>query len=226
MADSSKNYEPTPRWGCLSTLCGGQVFVWGGYSKGFGNKAKSPELERKIEIFDPFKEQWKQATTRGDIPPVVNEGACCSSGSHLYAYGGNSYTSENGCLHQLHIATLTWKEICPHQLDGPMKKIGAAMVVSDNKVVLFGGHGVQSNVQSGSQFIKNDNFTDGHGKTNELHVFDLKKGEFLPIHLSVVIFLNWVKRWNLQVVLATLLFKCTVGIYDTTDGNYVLAILS
>jgi len=61
--------------------------------------------------------------------------------------------------------------------DGPMKKIGAGMIVYDDKVLVFGGHGVRGKIiQPGSEFAKNEKFADGHGKTNELHVFDLKKG--------------------------------------------------
>ena len=172
-------YEPVSRWGPLSTVANNHIYMWGGYSKGFTSKSKNKEAEAKMEIFDPIKEQWKQATTRGSVPPKVNEGACASSGTHLYTYGGNSGFSDSGCLHQLDIATLTWKEIYSHKSDGPMKKIGSGMVIHGNKIVLFGGHGIpsKSSIQAGSQFAKNDLFTDGHGKTNELHLYDMKKGK-------------------------------------------------
>lgn len=152
--------------------------MWGGYNKGFTNKHKSQEAEAKIEVYDPLKEQWSQATTRGTVPPKVNEGTCASSGSLLYTYGGNTGFSDSGCLHQLDTTTLILKQRSPHKPDCSMNKIGSGIVVYNNKIVLFGGHGIPSkHIQPGSQFDENKLFTDGHGKTNEIHTYDLRKGE-------------------------------------------------
>ena len=178
-AASVVRHQPASRWGAQTTVCRGNVYLWGGYSKGFTNKSKNQEAEAKIERFNPIEEQWELFTTRGAVPPKVNEGACASSKNHLYTYGGNTGSSDSGCLHQLDVATLTWKEICPHKTNGPMKKIGAGMIVFEDKVLVFGGHGVPGKtIQPGSEFAKNEKFADGHGKTNELHVFDLKNGNW------------------------------------------------
>ena len=52
------------------------------------------------------------------------------------------------------------------------------MVACDSNLVLFGGHGITSGpTQPGAEFVKSSKFTDGRGWTNELHTFDLIKGE-------------------------------------------------
>ena len=44
--------------------------------------------------------------------------------------------------------------------------------------LLFGGYGIPSDpIQPGAEFVKSSRFTDGRGWTNELHTFDLIKGE-------------------------------------------------
>ena len=59
-----------------------------------------------------------------------------------------------------------------------MRKSGCGMVSYLDKLILFGGYGIPSGpTQPGAQFIKNSKYTDGRGWTNELHMFDVQKGE-------------------------------------------------
>ena len=56
------------------------------------------------------------------------------------------------------------------------------MIAQDSKLVLFGGYGIPSGpIQRGAEFIKQRDFTDGRGWTNEVHTFDLKEGEGLRV---------------------------------------------
>ena len=48
----------------------------------------------------------------------------------------------------------------------------------DNKLFLLGGAGIPSGpIQPGSEFILDEYANDGSGWTNEIHSFDLTKGE-------------------------------------------------
>ena len=59
-----------------------------------------------------------------------------------------------------------------------MRKAGCEMVSYGSKLVLFGGCGIPSGpTQPGAEFVKSSKYTDGIGWTNELHTFDLIKGE-------------------------------------------------
>ena len=52
------------------------------------------------------------------------------------------------------------------------------MLAYGSNLVLFGGYGIPSGTtQPGAEFVKSSMYIDGIGWTNELHTFDLIKGE-------------------------------------------------
>ena len=104
------------------------------------------------------------------VPAHLQVTAC------LYIYGGSDGLRSHNSLHQLDTMSWTWKYLpCDAT---PMPKTGCRMVVHDNKLVLFGGHGFPSgSIQQGSKFTRDKRFRDGAGWTNELHTFDLRQGE-------------------------------------------------
>ena len=52
------------------------------------------------------------------------------------------------------------------------------MIAYGSSLVVFGGYGSPCGpTQPGAEFVKNDNYTDGSGWSNELHVFDVMEGE-------------------------------------------------
>ena len=80
------------------------------------------------------------------------------------------------------------------------------MIAFDKKLLLFGGYGYPSrSTQPGARFIKDSNFSDGRGWTNELHLFDLKEGEGV-LHCAMTILLSnyhvlvWCCRSSLYAV--------------------------
>ena len=150
--------------------------MWGGHKP---TKLESKGAEKKIDIYNPCQGQWSQATTFGDIPASVNEGACVASRSFLYTYGGNCGLSKrSGSLHQLDSNSLTWKLLSQHVAGGPMKKSGCGMLAYENEIIVFGGHGAPGSIKRGSQFVQDSLSTGGHyGKTNELHAYDLIKSK-------------------------------------------------
>lgn len=168
--------EPSPRRGHFSSRVQGQLCVWGGRTKDF-SKQKN-ELASTLHVFDPFMESWESKLTAGSPPsPGLYNGACASAGHYIYLYGGHDGPRYQSSLHQLDTETSKWTQLAS---DGPMRKIACGMVTYSNLIVLFGGYGVPSGpIQAGAEFIKNSMSGDGsiRGWTNELHTFDLYKGE-------------------------------------------------
>ena len=164
--------EPSPRWGHHSAAVGGQLYVWGGRTKDF-SKEKS-ELAVSVHSFNQCMETWQTRATTGKCPPTVYRGSCTSSGHHLYLYGGSDGHCYNDSLHQLDTDSLEWSQLP----SGPMKKIRCGMVSYEDKLILFGGYGTPScPTQPGAEFVENRT-TNGRGWTNELHMFDLQKGDY------------------------------------------------
>ena len=157
--------------------------MWGGRTEDFSRSRKKKIVS--IESFDSYLETWTRKTSKGDPPPWLYDGACASSGHIIYTYGGNGGQSYYGSLYEFNSRTSSWKELAPHSADSPMKKSSCGMVVWGEKCILFGGYGIPSGpTQSGADFIRNSSSTDGHGWTNEMHTFDLKKGEGASLLLS------------------------------------------
>ena len=60
-----------------------------------------------------------------------------------------------------------------------MRKAFCGMIAIDaTTLIIVAGHGIPSgDIQPGSRFVKDTDFADGRGYTNELHNYDLKSGE-------------------------------------------------
>ena len=60
-----------------------------------------------------------------------------------------------------------------------MRKAFCGMIAIDaTTLVIVAGDGIPSgDIQLGSRFVKDANFSDGSGTTNELHKYDLNIGE-------------------------------------------------
>ena len=166
--------EPSPRWGQFSAVVEGKLCVYGGRTKDF-LKEKSG-LASSVHSFDGLLESWYSEDTGGVPPPAgLYIGACASAGHHVYVYGGYDGSAPQGSLHQLDTRTRTWKQLSS---TGPMRKTACRMVSYGSNLVLFGGYGIPSGpTQPGAEFVKWSKYTDGSGWTNELHTFDVIKGE-------------------------------------------------
>ena len=142
--------EPSPRHGHVSALVDGKVYVWGGYTEG---------TEDATYHFDPLSESWSQSDCIGPTPRGLDSAACASAGHHLYVYGGCDKQSRlYSSLHQLDLRTNTWKTISSDH-DGPRRKQGCRMLALSSHLLLIGGR----------HELNKD--------TDEIHMFDLKKGE-------------------------------------------------
>ena len=165
--------EPSPRLGHHSAAVGGQLYVFGGRTKGFLEERR--ELAACVHSFNQCRETWQTKATTGSPPPGLYRGSCTSSSSapHIYLYGGWDVQQQHDSLHQLNIDSLEWTQLP----SGPMRKAGCGMVSYEDQLILFGGYGVPSGpTQPGAEFMSNKR-TDGRGWTNELHSYHLKEGE-------------------------------------------------
>ena len=106
----------------------------------------------RAHCWDPVLECWQHKECSGLLPPVMYRGTCASIAHHLYLYGGYDGSAWHGSLYQLDTKSLEWQQLSPA---GPMKKSGCEMVAYGNKLVLFGGYGIQTgSIQPGAEFVR------------------------------------------------------------------------
>ena len=66
-----------------------------------------------------------------------------------------------------------------------MKKHGCGLITYGSSLVNFGGLGVPCGpTQPGAEFVKYDRSTVGAGRSNELHVFDVREGETVLVRIT------------------------------------------
>ena len=162
-------YEPSPRWSPFAAPVEGELYLYGGRTDDFDERNKRPESNSHLELFNPKLESWRHVTTKGHPPPLLCNGTCASSDHHLYLYGGSDGSSRHNSLYKLDTRTLTWTELSSSDRADycERKKYGCRMVCYGQKLVLFGGLCDTAGPTR----------TRGSVHTNELHIFDLNKGE-------------------------------------------------
>ena len=159
MAAHHTSYEPLPRSIHATVAMDNKLHMWVGWA---GSKEKSRQVARKIEVFDISKELWEQKPTHGTPPPGLFNTAYTVVGSCLFVFGGSDGMSRHNTLFKLDLRTFQWEQVqVSNPSSGPQRKDGCGMVsYGDNQLVVFGGSmGVAE-------------------YTDELHVFDLDKGEY------------------------------------------------
>ena len=170
MAESQ--YEPDPRIYSYSAAIDGELYVWGG-----------EVATTSVQVYDFCLEVWKEVLTHGSPPPGLGMGASAHSKHYLYVYGGvNDDDLYSGCLHRLDTKISSWTLLAAHSADAPMKKLGCAMIVYENSVIIIGGIGIRNGpIQPGSEWVCNDEDDNkdpnNKGCTNEMHKYDLREGE-------------------------------------------------
>ena len=158
MAARPTSYEPLPRSAHAAVAVDNKLHMWGGWA---GSKENSREEAGKIEMFDISKELWEQKPTHGTPPPGLCDTAYTVVGSCLFVFGGYDSVSRHNSLFKLHLRSFQWEQVqVSNPYSGPQRKDSCRMVsYGDNQLVVFAG------------------VTDS-GYTDELHVFDLDKGEY------------------------------------------------
>ena len=158
MAARHTSYEPLPRYDHAAVAVDNKLHMWGGST---GSWEKSQKLVQKLEVFEISTELWEQKPTRGTPPPGLWDTAYAVVGSCLFVFGGYDGVSHHNSLFKLDLRTFQWEQVrVSNPSSGPQRKSGCRMVsFGDNQLVVFAGW-------TGSE------------RTDELHVFDLNKGEY------------------------------------------------
>ena len=162
MAARHTSYEPLPRFGHAAVAVDNKLHMWGGWAV---SKEKSrevaPKLAQKLEVFDITTELWEQKPTHGTPPPGLSGTAYAVMGSCLFVFGGSDGVSCHNNLFKLDLCTFQWEQLrVSNPSSGPQRKNVSGMVsYGDNQLLVFAGY-------TGSTI------------TDELHVFDLNKGEY------------------------------------------------
>ena len=174
-------YEPTAR--LYSTFISTQrhLYLWGGRTVTFETGSVDARIQhaRCIEQFDPYLEVWRQLNTTGTPHRGLASAASASVADQLYMYGGDNGKRYEGVLSLLNLKTLTWSQLCQEATDGgPMRKDGCSMVgFHGDHLAVIGGYGIPAGpTQRGASFIRDTDFTDGRGWTNEIHIFNINQG--------------------------------------------------
>ena len=168
-------YEPDPRYIPYSSVINGELCMWGGKTV----------ATTSLQVYHLYLESWRQLHTRGPPPPGLYSGASAHSENYLYAYGGvkDDNVSNGGCLHRLDTKTSSWTQLAAHSANAPMKKMGSAMIMYENSVIVVGGSGIRNGpIQPGSQWTKlidkdDEEDPSTEGSTNEMHKYDLREGK-------------------------------------------------
>jgi len=145
---------------------GRNLHVWGGNA---GSNEKSQDLATTVEVFDVSTNLWKRNPTNGMLSPGLFGTAYTLVGTTLYVFGGKDRNgSLQNSLYKLDLFSFQWEEIKPtNPSRGPQRKHSSGMLpCGDNQLVIFAG------------------CTDS-GYTDELHIFDLTKGYFIPTTQSL-----------------------------------------
>ena len=177
---TTAKYEPIPRLAHVSQSVGSKVLVRGGRTKDFSEKS-SQHLSSVVELFDPYSELWEQKQVEGDIPsPGTYFQASASVNNDLFTYEGlDGSGKELNTLRKLDTKTLRWRQLSPQNAEGaPMPKAGCGMVAFGDSLGVFGGHGIPHGPTKLGSFIKDTNYTDGSGWTNEFHLYNLTDGMY------------------------------------------------
>ena len=158
MAARHTGYELLHRQWHAAVAVNNKLHMWGGWT---GSAKKSREVAQKLEVFDISTEKWKQKPTHGTPPPGLCDTAYAVVGSCLFVFGGYDGGSYHNSLFKLDLCTYQWEKVhVSNPSSGPQEKRGCRMVsYGDNQLVVFAGR------------------TDS-GRTDELHVFRLNKGEY------------------------------------------------
>ena len=140
------------------------------------------QLTKSIQMYDPFTETWRKFPTIGAPPEGLYNGTATSFDHFFYTYGGDNRTSYSSSLNQLDTRSYTWTQLSSQHECGPMRKVGCGIIYYNNSLIIYGGLGIRSSeLQAGSQFIKNTIYKDGSGWTNEIHMFNISEGNKLSL---------------------------------------------
>ena len=153
--------EPQPRYLHAAVNVGQKLYIWGGDA--------NPSIETAtIDTFDVPSLAWQhpQRIRGSQLPDHMKCMAVATYGESAYFFGGVS-TDFRTCfntLFKVDLSTLLCTEVGDKTSStAPKKKYYSSMLYFDHKLVVHGG------------------CTDQGAATDELHVFDLRTGQYICV---------------------------------------------
>ena len=151
--------QPLPRTRHAAVGIGSKLYVWGGY--GGSSKIKTTALE----TFDVTSVQWEQSQLLdgSSVPDGLRDMTVTSDEETAYCCCGQTGSFPNYTYYNTVFEITPSQHLCKELQPTspslmPEKTSGSRVVRFQDKLVLFGG-------------------STGQRRTNEVHVFDLKKSE-------------------------------------------------
>ncbi len=150
--------EPSPRYDFFSVGRHTSVYLWGGR---VDSGVPVDDLDYLHE-FNFATATWIRHQLQGRHPPGLYDGGCARIDDCMYFYGGRDEGGRStGSLYQLNLTNWTWQEMShPGASGSPGVKNDGGMIGYKSSLLVHGGFG------------------EGGRSTNDLHMFDLKTGEF------------------------------------------------
>lgn len=143
--------EPQPRRWHAALGVGDKHFLWGGQ----GDSIRTTQ----IETFDVFSTKWVEPQLlQGSLPDRLDSMAVATDGEKAYTFGGYRGSTRINNIYEINLLTSQCKEIPPASSYSPPGVAGSGMVYWNEQLVVYGEY-------------------TSKGRTNDLHVFDLKKSK-------------------------------------------------
>ena len=144
--------QPQPRWYHAAFGVGSKHFLWGGDC--------SPAIQTaQIETFDVSSAKWQEPLLlKGSPPGRLYAMAVTTDGDSAYSFGGYVGSTRTNSIYLINTRTLECRHVLPTSSYSPPGVAYSSILVYNEQLVACGG------------------ITD-KGRTNDLYIFDLRKGE-------------------------------------------------
>ena len=144
--------EPQRRWMHAAFGVGSKHFLWGG-------EGSSAIRTAQIETFDVSSAKWQEPLLLKGSPPGSLDGmAVTTDGDSAYSFGGWDGSTHTNSIYEINTRTLECRHVLPTSSYSPPGVAHSSILLYNKQLVAFGGD------------------TD-KGPTNDLYIFDLRKGE-------------------------------------------------
>ena len=144
--------QPQPRYHHAAFGVGSKHFLWGG----------NPSLAiqtAQIETFDVSSAKWQEPLLlKGSSPGSLYAMAVTTDGDSAYSFGGYVGSTRTNSIYEINTRTLECRHVLPTSSYSPPGVAYSSILLYNEQLVACGGD------------------TD-KGRTNDLYIFDLRKGE-------------------------------------------------
>ena len=165
----------------MAAIYKNKLYIWGGCIKPMSKKDNN--LWKDIYIFDHKSNKWTKQTIESGSPSSYYCCAYANANELVYIFGGRGNKNKHrfNMLCCLDLENMTWSEM-ENTGDTPGSKSGAGMIIWNGQLILFGGYGYRRKnppfEDDNTSFIEDFEYKIGLGWTNDLHFYDLSKGEY------------------------------------------------